>query len=222
MITVSGDDSLSLQDELVRVMGELLELQAPAQPLRTAGSREPGAQDYCLQGRGYLQSGDKAGPATEVLLEALKRDPKIAQAHAALGQAYLQQFLSRKDPEWIRKARASCQEALRLSPQGQEGLITLSMIARAEGRYEESASLLQNVIQTDPQNRDAWSGLAQAYEQLQRKKDAESAYRKAIELQPDFPGGSRSLGDFYYHQARSESAPVSFERARQLTPEKAS
>src|SRR6185369_15338231 len=95
---------------------DLLEVRLP-QPNKRGVERaaaEPGAEDYYLQGRGYLQSGDQAEAALAVFQEALRRDPKFARAHAGLAGAWLQRYRATKDPEWIARARASADEAIRL------------------------------------------------------------------------------------------------------------
>ena len=221
-ITAAVDDSFALQDELVRMVSELMQVDLPVETRAmalSAASREPRVEDYFLQGRGYLQSGDKADPAIEVFQEALRRDPRYARAHAGLGEAYLQKYAATKEPEWIAKARASCREALRLRDDTPEARIALGMIARAEGRYQEAASVLREVVDEQPLNREAWLRLAQAHESRQSMSEAEAAYRKAVEIQPGYPGGHQSLGVFFYRRGRYAEAERSFERARELAPD---
>ncbi len=222
-ITTSAGDAFRLQDELVQAVGELLELELPAEERASAlasGSSEPGAQDYYLQGRGYLQSGgDKADPAIEVLLEALKRDPQFALAHTGLGEAYLQKYTTTKQPVWIDQARASCQAAIEIGGRTPQALLVLGMIAQAQGRYEESASLLTQATRLEPRQPQAWTTLAQAYESQGRMQEAEEAFQKAVQLQPGYPVGHQSVGSFYYRRGRYTEAAKSFERQRELAPD---
>lgn len=222
-MTEAAGDSFALQDNLVALVAGLLEVPLPAEVRMSAESgesREPGAEDYYLQGRGYLLSDiNQADLAIDVFKDALRRDPKFARAHAGLGEAYLDKYEFTKDPEWLRKARESCERALRLRDGTVEARTVLGNIARIEGRYDDAASILRDVVTREPRNWEAWLRLARAYEGKRAMKDAESAYRQALELQPGYPGGYQYLGAFYYKQARYEEAVRSFQRASQLAPD---
>ncbi len=222
-MTEAAGDSFALQDNLVSLVAGLLEVPLPAEVRLSAESgksREPGAEDYYLQGRGYLLSDiNQADLAIDVFKEALRRDPKFARAHAGLGEAYLDKYEFTKDPEWIKKARESCERALKLRDGTVEARTVLGNIARIEGRYDEAASILRDVVTREPRNWEAWLRLARTYEGKRAMKEAESAYRQALELQPSYPGGYQHLGAFYYNQGRYDEAVRSFQRASELAPD---
>ena len=222
-MTEAAGDSFTLQDNLVTLIAGLLEVPLPAEARLSAElgkSREPGAEDYYLQGRGYLLSDiNQADLAIDVFKEALRRDPSFARAHAGLGEAYLDKYEFTKDPEWIAKARESCERALKLRDGTIEARTVLGNIARVEGRYDEAASILRDVVTRDPRNWEAWLRLARAYEGKRSFKEAESTYRQALEIQPSYPGGYQHLGAFYYNQGRYDEAVRSFQRASELAPD---
>jgi tetratricopeptide (TPR) repeat protein len=222
-ITVSASDTFRLQDRLAEVAAELLELELPpaqrAARLRQSDG-EPGAEDYLLQGQGYLQGGaDNADAAIEVLSEAIRRDAKFAAPHAALSRAYVLKYDVSKDTEWLAKAKATATAAERLGGRTMESLQALSYIADAEGRYEESISLLRQVVDQEPRNAQAWVRLGIVYEHMHTPSQAEAAYRKAIELQPGYPGWHTRLGNFLYRASRYSEAEASFARAKDLAPD---
>jgi eukaryotic-like serine/threonine-protein kinase len=223
-ITTTAGDAFTLEDQLAQVVSELLQLELPAKEraaFRAAGAAEAGAEDYFLQGRGYLQTGldDKIDPAVRVLQEAVRLDPKFAAAHAALGEAYLRKYGITKDRSWIEKAKASCGQATRLQGKTPRALETLGLIARTEGRYDEAASLLRQVVEIEPRNAQAWIKLGQAYESQQRLPDAQASFEKAIEIQPGYQGGYHSLGTYFYRIGKYDEAAHRFERALQLAPD---
>src|SRR5262249_25558075 len=112
-VTKSAEDAFQLQDELVKVVGDLLEVELPVSArgsTRASGSSEPGAEDFYLQGRGYLQSGDKSDYAISVFSKAIERDSSFARARAGLAEAYLQKYQIERDPAWLAKARDACRE----------------------------------------------------------------------------------------------------------------
>jgi tetratricopeptide (TPR) repeat protein len=222
-ITVPASDTFRLQDRLAEAAAELLELELPpaqraARPRPREG--EPRVEDYLLQGQGYLQGGaDNADAAIEVLNEAVRRDAKFAAPHASLSRAYVLKYDISKDTGWLAKAKVSATQAERLGGRTTGTLQALSLIADAEGRYEESVRLLREVVDQEPRNAQAWVGLGLAYEHMQALPQAESAYRKAIEIQPGYPGWHTRLGNFLYRASRYADAEASFSRARDLAPD---
>jgi tetratricopeptide (TPR) repeat protein len=222
-MTEAAADSFALQDDLVALVAQLLQVGLPVEARASAASgnsREPGAEDYYLQGRGYLLSdSNQADLAITVFKEALRRDPAFAKAYAGLGEAYLDKYEFTKDPEWIKKARTSCEQALKLRPGIIHAQVVLGNIARVEGRYDEAVSILSSIVTQEPRNLEAWLHLARTYESKQALREAEAAYQKAVEIQPSYPGAHQHLGSFYYKQGRYDEAGRSFRRASDLAPD---
>jgi serine/threonine-protein kinase len=222
-MTEAAADSFALQDDLVALVAQLLQIGLPAETRASAASsnsREPGAEDYYIQGRGYLLSDiNQADLAIAVFKEALRRDPAFAKAYAGLGEAYLDKYEFTKDPDWIAKARASCEQALKLRQENIHAQVVLGNIARVEGRYDEAVSILRSIVTREPRNLEAWLHLARTYESKQALREAEAAYQKAVEIQPSYPGAHQHLGSFYYKQGRYDEAGRSFKRASELAPD---
>jgi TolB-like protein len=84
----------ALEDEVEAAVIGMLKLQIP--PSRRTGlvarnTSEPGAEDFYLQGRGYLQRGpESAQNAASLFQKAVDRDRNYVLAYTALGEAYLQ------------------------------------------------------------------------------------------------------------------------------------
>jgi tetratricopeptide (TPR) repeat protein len=222
-MTEAAADSFALQDDLVALVAQLLEIGLPVETRASAASsnsREPGAEDYYVQGRGYLLSDiNQADLAITVFKEALRRDPAFAKAYAGLGEAYLDKYEFTKDPEWIKKARTSCEQALKLRQENIYAQVVLGNIARVEGRYDEAVSILRSIVTREPRNLEAWLHLARTYESKQALREAEAAYQKAVQIQPSYPGAHQHLGSFYYNQGRYDEAGRSFKRASELAPD---
>lgn len=222
-MTEAAADSFALQDDLVLLVAQLLQVGLPVEARATAASfnsREPGAEDYYVQGRGYLLSdANQADLAIAVFKEALRRDPAFAKAYAGLGEAYLDKYEFSKDSDWINRAQASCEQALKLRPRNIHAQAVLGNIARIEGRYDEAISILRSIVTQEPRNLEAWLHLARTYESKQALPEAEAAYQKAVEIQPSYPGAHQHLGSFYYKQGRYDEAARSFKRASELAPD---
>jgi tetratricopeptide (TPR) repeat protein len=214
-ITRLASDALALEDELSRAVAELLEIELPVGSrltVRAGGSTEPAAEDYYLQGRGYLQSVDKADFAIGVFEQALTRDKQFARAYAGLAEAYLQKFRVSKEPVWIEKASSNAAEAIRIGGSIPEALLTEGAIEREQGHYQQAVDHLKQVIELEPRNRDAWIRLAQAYESMQRLPEA-------VDIEPGYPAGHSSQAGFYYRHGRYKEAERAFLRARELAPD---
>ncbi len=226
-ITTSAGDSLKLEDDLAATVAELLQVVLPVndrKAIRSAGSGEPGAQDYYLRGRGYLQAaelsaGARADSAIAEFQEALRRDPQFAAARAGLSDAELAQFAATKDTQWITRAETDAADALRLGGRTVETLMSLAAIDRAKGRFAESASLLQEALRADQRSAGVWKALAQTYEALKSPARAEDAYQNAIAIQPGDPTAHQDLGLFFYKLGRYAEAERRYERARELAPD---
>ncbi len=225
-ITRPVGDSLKLEDDLADAVASMLPASPADRPkaIRLAGSGEPGAQDYYLRGRGYLQSSElsasaRVDNAIAEFQEALRRDPKFAAAHAGLAAAELAQFKATKETSWIARAEADAADALQLGGRTVEVLTSLAAVSRAEGRYAESASLLEEARGRDPRNAEVWKALAETYEALKNSAQAEAAYQRAIQIQPGNPNAHQDLGRFLYKQGRYAEAERSWEQARQLAPD---
>jgi serine/threonine protein kinase/tetratricopeptide (TPR) repeat protein/TolB-like protein len=223
--TGSGDVSV-LQDGVIRQVTDLLELELHPEARRTLTAGDttvPGAYDFYLQGRGYLQRYEReenVDNAIALFHQALERDPKYALAYAGLGEAYWRKYNLTKEPRWVEEARTNCKTALELDRLAQVP-VTLGLIYNGTGKYEEAVKEFQRALRLDPVNADAYRELGVAYEALGRLKEAESTYRKAIELRSSYWAGYEDLGAFYWGYGRYNEAEPLFRRMIQLTPDNA-
>jgi serine/threonine-protein kinase len=220
-----GRDAVT-QDMVVGAATALLALQLEpeAQKALTAGgTAAPGAYALFVQGRGYLQRFDRGADNVDRAIESLSRavttDPRYALAHTALGEAYWRKYeIDRKTP-WIDRAVEHCERALAIDNRLAPVHVTLAMIARGRGRYEEAVAVAQRAIELDPVSSDAYRELGRAYEALNRLADAEVTYRKAVEARPDDWLAYNALGGFLLARSRWPEAEAAFRRMMELTPD---
>jgi serine/threonine-protein kinase len=217
----------ALQDEVLVRLARLLdiELDARAQTVLAAGgTRAPGAYEYYLQGRGYLQRFERAGSvdsALELFQRALKQDPDYALAHAAIAEACWRKYEATKDTTWVTRARESGATALRLSPSLSEVQVTLAIIANGTGEYENAVTTLSSVLERDPTDADAYRELGRAYDALGDSAKAEATLARAVTARPGDWAAYNSLGSFYFRHQRLDAAAAQFERVVALTPDNA-
>ena len=229
--TVTVEDlranAFNLQDSAVDRLAGALKLRMRAEYLQEARSRAPlapGAYDFYLQARGYLQRSDQLQSLTSavtLLQRALALDPKFALAQSGMAQAYLYQFRLSRDPALVASALAAGKQALALNPNLPESNIAMGQILNETGKYEDAHQKFQSAIIADPRNNEAHQGLAAAWLGLKDYPKAEATYRQAIALRPSDWNGYRVLGLFYYQREDYASAAAQFQRVVELTPDNA-
>ncbi len=224
-LTFAATDSFAAEDAVVNGAIRMLELEIQGRQrkaLETHGTQVAGAYDYYLQGRGYLQNYDREENldiAVQVFERALAIDPGYALAYAGLGDAYWKKYRSNKEPSWIEKSRAACQQASRLDSKLSSAHACLGTLSAGTGNYQEAAREFERAVETEPTNDDAFRGLAGACERLGKPEEAENTYRRAIELRPHYWAGYNWLGAFYYRHVRFREAAEMFNQVVALAPD---
>ena len=79
-----------------------------------------------------------------------------------------------------------------------------------DGRFAEADRIGRQVLQTDPENADAWHLLAMANLRLGRLSEAESSFLRAIDARPDFLAAHSNLGIMLAQQGRHDEALARF------------
>jgi serine/threonine protein kinase/tetratricopeptide (TPR) repeat protein len=224
-ITVAAGQDDATQDAVIDATAALLDLHLSPEARRalTAGGTAAGeAYAQYVQGRGYLQRFDRAENidlAIERFTRAVASDTRYALAHAALGEAYWRKYESDKNPSWIERAVDSCGQALKIDDRLAPVHVTLALIARGRGRYEEAVAVAGRAIELDPLNSDGYRELGRAYEALNRAADAEATYQKAIAARSDDWLAYNTLGSHYYARGRYADAEAAYRRVLDLTPD---
>ena len=221
---IPGRDA-STQDTVVSAAAALLDLQLDPEAreaMSAGGTTVPGAYERYVEGRGYMQRFDRPeniDRAIDLFTQAVTADSRFALAYAGLGEAYWRKYEMDRDTAWIERAVTSCGEALKIDERLAPVHVTLALIARGRGRYEEAAAVAGRAVELDPVSSDAYRELARAYEALNRPADAEATYRKAIQARPDDWLAYNTLGSFYLTRGRPQEAETAYRRVLELTPD---
>ena len=218
-------NALSLEDAAVEKLAAALNLRAAPETGKEAlAAVAPGAYEYYLQARGYLQRRDRLpGIESAILLfqRGLEIDSQSAGAYAGLGEAYKVKFDLTRDSSWLDKALTSCKRALELNPSLPGAYIVLGRIHLENGRYDEAQKDFEKALTFDSRDSQGYQGLAQAYEGLKRYDQAEATYRKAIALRPEDWNGYRQFGLYYYRRRDFDRAIEQYRQVVALTPDNA-
>lgn len=213
-----------LQESLVEKVAEMLQLQLRPDAKRAlvAGlTVVPGAYEFYLQGRGYLQRFDRSEDlesAIAVFDQALARDPSYALAHAGKAEAYLRKYQLTKDARFLANGRESGVTAIQLNDQLAPVHFTMGLIHYAGAAYQQAIESFDKSIDIQP-GPDAYRELAKAYDASNRQAEAEATYLKAIQLRPSYWAGYKDLGVFYTKHGRFAEALPHLQKVVQLTPD---
>jgi len=226
------DDSFieksTLQDNAVFNLASMLniEIQPEAKTILTAGqTAEPGAYEFYLQGLGHLQRFDQIQEietAIDRFERALEEDPNFSLAYAALGDAYLYKYRRTEDINWLEPATTNIQKALNLEDRLSPIYTTYGVLLIEKGEYEIAHEQLDQALNLDPKNFEAYRARARAFMAQERIKEAEATYRTAIDTKPGYWAGYAELGVFYSRNGRFKEAAEQFEIVTELTPNNAS
>jgi serine/threonine protein kinase/Flp pilus assembly protein TadD len=221
----TGQEEIT-QDTVVGAMTGLLSLQLDPrerEALASGGTTNPEAYGHYLRARGYLQRFDRGAENVDRAIDAFAwataADPNYALAHAGLGEAYWRRHEIDRRPEWIAEALDHCRQALGIDSHHAAVHVTLALIARGQGRYEEAVAVATRALELDPVSSEAHRELGRAYEGLRQWDAAEATYRRAIDARPDDWLAFNTLGAFYLARSRLPDAEQAFRRVIDLTPD---
>jgi eukaryotic-like serine/threonine-protein kinase len=223
-ISAAPDDRGALQNRVLDAVLSLIQvaLSAEERARIVAPPAVAGADDFYLQGLGYLQ--DESRPtnvdaAVTVFEHAIALDPKHASAYAGLGEAYLKKYQISRDAKWVETARQTCERSLAIDENASAPHRCLGAVATGVGDYEKAVEEAQHALLRDPDSELARIGLASAYEKLGQPARAEDAYLAAIRIRPRYWNGYSRLGAFYFAQRRYVDARRMFEQVVALNPD---
>ena len=223
-ITASALDILSVQDQLVAAIVEMLGLEVkPAEraALNARDTSNPAAREAFLQARGYFQNYDRpenVDRAIALFDQALQLDANYAAAAAAKGEAYWRKFESSKDPKWIAAATTDCQRAIRSDDRLPAAHSCLGNVYRTTGHYQEGAAEFRRAVEIEPTNDDLYRELAHT-QQFFSQAEAEETFKRAIALRPHYWANYNRLGAYYYDLARYDDAVHMFQQVIALAPD---
>jgi len=218
-------DTSILQDSTVVKLAYMLgvDLSPETQMLIAAGgTRVPAAYESYVEGRGYLQRRERVeniDNAIRKFRRATDLDHRYALAYAGLGEAYWLNYAEVKDPALADSAQANCRRAVDIDHTLAPVHVTLGIINRGTGRYEEAIVELNAALQIDSTSYDATLELANAYRDMGRPEAAEDTYKDAIALRPGNWSAYSHMGVLYYLEGRLDDAAEMMHQVINLYPE---
>ncbi len=148
-----------------------------------------------------------ASPARDAAREALARDDRLAEAHAA--QAYVQGVF---DWDWA-GAEATIQRAVQLEPNSMDAHYVYAILLMAMGRLSEALAQIEHAARVDPLSAQVQSTFGRILYRARQFDAAVERLNRAIELEPRNGMAYGRLADVYALTGRYDEALRLYEQA---------
>lgn len=156
--------------------------------------------------RGWDENAIWLDKAQEAALKALGIDPRLAQAHFALG------FVYEMKEDWDREEGAM-RRVLLLDPNHAHAHDSLGDVYYHRDQLPEALSEYQEAVRLEPFHPKALIQLAATYEKAGRYREAIAQLRRTAEILPDFDWTWIYLGDLHHSRGDYEEALQAYKRA---------
>lgn len=190
---VKGESSklFDLQEELALKLVENLKLTSVFPAIkqkienRLVTTSSPLAHQYYMLAKKELELGAEhsLNQSLKLLHEALRLDPKYAQAVALLGQAYLQRYqtlglYASAQKEDLSQGKIKAQQAIALAPQSPEGYIALAQAYFLQDQAPQAFDTIKKALSMDSGNAALLSYIALRF---QEQVLVEPGFAKALD-----------------------------------------
>jgi eukaryotic-like serine/threonine-protein kinase len=144
--------------------------------------------------------------------QAIRLDPKLAEAHVVLGRIY-QAMAQQRDLAVI-----EFQRALELEPRNADAIQGIARAYEELGRDAEAEAAFKRGVALRPWGWGGYNALASYYYRKKRYADAEEQYRKALDVAPDNAAVYSNLGATLKHEDKPAEAVKMYRRSIELEP----
>ena len=198
-------------DEALRYFNAAIKLD-PRCAIALAGISD--CYHFCSH-RGWLKPEEAFPAMRDCANRAIEIDPRLAEAHVALGAVYFHY-----DWRW-RDAERELIRASELKPSYELADEMRSYLLAILGRAEESRQLAKRGAELSPHSLSIWihSGFDQGGAMRPTEKIEEGIARleKMVETNPEYPPAHESLGFAYYRNSRTAEAVAEMRKAVTLS-----
>lgn len=184
-------DVFDLQDELARSIAAALSIQlSPAEEkaIQNPAVGNPEAYDIYLRGRRLFRRGTKKEmlSAAEFFEKAVRLDPTLALAYAALGHVCgrIHRYYD-QNPLWLQRGIAACDQAMTIESNLPEALSARAFLFYAHEQYDEAIRYARMAIERKQDCEGAYFPLCLALNVTDRLQEAAETVDRAIEHNGD-------------------------------------
>jgi tetratricopeptide (TPR) repeat protein len=169
-----------------------------------------------LNNRGVAQMGQQfTEKAADSFAEAMKADPKLAQAAINEGIALL--TLQKLDG-----AKAALQKSIALDGKNAQAWYNLGLAQHAGNELDEALKSFQEAVKLDPQDVDSYYFEGACYSELKQYDQAVAVLQKALTVNPLHASAEFALARALQRSGKMDEAKEHFKRFQHLTSAKVS
>jgi tetratricopeptide (TPR) repeat protein len=180
------------------------------------------AYDFYLRGRTLLRGKRTAETMTKALAlfeEAIKRDPRFAQAFTGKADASLAMYNITKEDTWAADALQAAQAAEGFNDALPEVYYSLLSISAATGKFEEALAYYQHATALVPNSDEGLRRLAEAYRAAHQPAQAIARLEEATRLNKNSWRNWNQLGRLYNDSGQYEKAVNAYSQVTVLAPD---
>jgi protein kinase/serine/threonine-protein kinase len=191
------EDVFAMQSDIAKAIAGALEAElAPGveERIERAPTDDLVAYELYLHGRDYFSRGTKeeSKTATDLLEQAIARDPNFALARAALAKVYARDAWAYGGEAWqADSALAEAERAAALTPDLADAHAALGRAHMAAGRFTKASAAYERAIELNPNDWGAVNDLAIVYLQTGRLAAAIQQWKRVLKGNPASAHGVR-------------------------------
>jgi tetratricopeptide (TPR) repeat protein len=163
---------------------------------------------------------------TVILLGLLLLLPSGIRFHSALVLSItgngVPEILQANNGAWTEDLRRKLLALHRVNPRDSEVLLSLALVEKRMGRYNEAEQRSLQLLQLNPQSAPGLNNLGNIFLLTNRLDQAMDAYQRATRLEPSRGEGYYNLGQAFLLKLQMKEADAEFQRAQSLQPQKIS
>jgi TolB-like protein/Flp pilus assembly protein TadD len=219
-------DVFALQSDISRQIATKLEVEilgSEKASLQRPFTASPDAHADYLKGRALLnlRTADSLRQSLACFRQALRKDPRLAQAHAGIADAYstLAWLEFVRPRQAFPRARSAANNAVRLDPTLAEAHTSLGFVRFLYDRsWVEAESEFRQSIALNPNYPAAHQYYSDYLKAMGRLDEALTEVRRALDLDPLSLAINTALGHVLYLSRRYDEAIAQYRRALELDP----
>ena len=215
---------LALEDKAFNGLVSALQIAQSKEEL--ARTKEPtdavDAYDFYLRGRTLLRGKRTAETMTKALglfEEAIKRDPRFAQAFTGKADASLAMYNITKENTWTADALQAAQAAEGFNDALPEVYYSLLSISAATGNFEEALAYYKHATTLAPNSDEGLRRLAEAYRVAHQPEQAIARLEEATRLNQNSWRNWNQLGRLYNDAGQYDKALNAYTQVTLLAPD---
>lgn len=153
----------------------------------------------------------KSEAAISHFRKAIEIYPDFYDAHAALGQVYM-------DAGQWDKAEASLRHAVRINSKAVSAMVSLGEVYRRQKKYEQAQTVLADALKIDNKSWESNFTLGRIHWELKDIPKAGKYVARTIELQPDVAEAHLLAGNIFVRAGLPANAVIEYEEYLRLAP----